>query len=228
MIDAGGLAGIVKAIREHPNVDNVQQWGSNAQYNTPINADDTVNTPRLIDAFLATIDGPSYFPDGHQIYEDIYDPLFNDEDNGEVCTALLISSPIYLRRIVIAERRFESRSILDRLAAFSTTHANAVLKMELKVDRPGCISELCLLPGVAILRNNVNVQHVTNLDPAMSMLARFISQEDGADTARGLLGPIMDYLYGEQSYDHPRREHQRHDDQLREKNTAAAAARRGV
>jgi hypothetical protein len=35
-----------------------------------------------------------------------------------------------------------------------------------------------------------------NLHAAMIVITRLVAEVDGRDTAMGLLGPILDYLYG--------------------------------
>jgi hypothetical protein len=190
---------------------------------------------------------------------------FSSEDS--TCTTLLITSPSNLRRIVIAERRHNTCTFLDRLASVSPVHADAVLKMELALDRPGNVSELCLRPGLVVHQELLSAFYATpppyiadlksraaiskalarqhsqsameisagsavtnpdglnhqallladtaavqsqalsladaaavksgvNLHGAMQIITRLVAQEDGRDMAMGLLGPILDYLYG--------------------------------
>ena len=190
--------------------------------------------------------------------------------DSTTCTTLLITPSSNLRRIVIAERRHGTRTVLYRLASVSPVHADAVLKMELVVDRPGNVSELCLRPGlvahrgmssafkatpppyIADLRSRAAiskalalqdsqsatqtrtrceatrtrceaknyqealrvaeaavvisqarcvtdaaaVKSAVNLHGAMIVITRLVAEVDGRDTAMGLLGPILDYLYG--------------------------------
>jgi hypothetical protein len=46
----------------------------------------------------------------------------------------------------------------------------------------------------------------------MILITRLVAEEDGRDTAMGLLGPILDYLYGQHKYEHPRRVNERLDE----------------
>jgi hypothetical protein len=41
------------------------------------------------------------------------------------------------------------------------------------------------------------VKSAVNLHAAMNLITRLVAEEDGRDTAMGLLGPILDYLYGQ-------------------------------
>jgi hypothetical protein len=140
-------------------------------------------------------------------------PVGDGQANNN-CAAILIAAPgDNLRRLVLAERRHNTRTVLDRLASISPVHADAVLKMELEVDRPGNVSELCLRPGLVAHRGMVTAFKASppppdgdaNLHAAMKLITRLVAEEDGRDTAIGLLGQVLDYLYGEHPYEHPRR-----------------------
>ena len=55
-----------------------------------------------------------------------------------------------------------------------------------------------------------------NLHSGMVIITRLVAKQDGEETAVGLIGPILDYLYGgELPYGHPRRANERLDEERR-------------
>jgi hypothetical protein len=271
--DADVLSAIVTAMTLYRNNDaaEIYDLGAEALLESTRNSganNATISYIRLAAVVIAVIEAPSPFPADDELYMSLMEDTFSSEDS--TCTTLLITSLSNLRRIVIAERRHGTRTFLDRLASVSPVHANAVLKMELAVDRPGNVSELCLRPGLVVhrgmssafkatpppyiadlrsraaiskelalqdsqsatqtrtrceatrtrceaknhqealrvaeaaavisqarcLTDSAAVKSAVNLHGAMNIITRLVTDEGGRDTAMGLLGPILDYLYG--------------------------------